>query len=104
MKKLIIPAIALMMAFAINATEIIPLGQPDNNETTLIAKRAKKRAKKIRKGKMRGQVIGKSVSQLRAMGYSVRHISTIEGGYEIYSINGARYIADFNGIIFQRSM
>ncbi len=102
MKKLIIPAIAMMMAFAINATDILPLGQTSNTneETTLIAKRAKKRAKKNKKGNKRGRIIGKSISQLRAMGYRVTYVGPDYGG-DLYKINGRYYIVD-GGVVICR--
>ena len=100
MKKLIIPAFLVFMSVAINASDIVPFGQTaTQNQTILLAKKSAKKAKKARKakkGKKRGRVIGKTVSQLRAMGYSVVYYGPTAGGWDEYTINGVYYIVDEN--------
>ena len=99
MKKLIIPAFIVFMSVAINANDIVPFGQTTQNQTILLAKKSAKKAKKAKKGKngkKRGRVIGKTVSQLRAMGYSVIYNGPTAGGWDEYTINGVCYIVDEN--------
>ena len=87
----------MFMSVAINATDIVPFGQTTTqNQTILLAKKSAKKAKKGKKGKKRGRVIGKTVSQLRAMGYSVVYNGSTAGGWDEYIINGVYYIVDEN--------